>query len=160
MDDDLARLRAWLGLEAHPQPAVRFAALFKTARCNRVCKDEEGFLRPEFCVEPLDEKIVFVVEHCLETNTTDVAVRRSVDRVAKCHVVGRHGLGDGAGGAADAEKSARDFLARANLCKRPVLGRIQIDLQRLFVRTDFHLWSHTISLAAVFNRRKSARLPE
>src|SRR5204862_1952203 len=63
--------------------------------------------------------------------------------------VGRHGLGDGAGGAADAEKSARDFLARANLCKRPVLGRIEIDLQRLSVGADFDLWSHTISLAMI-----------
>src|SRR5207244_3098557 len=145
-DDNLARLRAWLGLKAHPEPAVRFAALFKTARCNGVCKDEEGLLRPEFCVEPLDQKTVFVVEHCLEPNPTDVAIRRSVDCVAKCHIVRRHGLRDSASGAADTEKPASHFLARPNLCKRPVLRRVQIDLQRLSIGGDFHLWSHTISL--------------
>ena len=133
---------------------MRFTALFKTPRRNCVCKDEKGFLRPEFCIEPFDKKVVFVVEHCLETNTAHVAMGRSINRVAECHVIGRHGLGDGASGAADAKKSARYFLAGANLCKRPVLGRIQIDLQRLFVGADFHLWSHTISLAAIFARRK------
>src|ERR1043166_3014687 len=92
VDDDLAWLPAWLGLKTHAQPAVRFAALFKTARRNCVCKNEEGFLRSKFRVEPFDEKIVFVLEHCLETNTTDVALRWSIDRVAECHVVGRHGL--------------------------------------------------------------------
>src|SRR5436190_3823494 len=115
VDDNLARLRAWIGLKATAQPAVRFAALFKTARHNCVCKDEEGFLRPKFCIEPFDKKIVFVVEHCVETNTADITVRRSVDCVAECHVVGRHGLGDGTGSSADAEKPARYFLAGANL---------------------------------------------
>ena len=133
---------------------MRFAALFKTARRNRVCKDEEGFLRPKVRVEPFDEKIVFVVEHRLKTNTTDVAVRRSIDRVAECHVVGRHGLGNGAGCAADTEKSPRYFLAGANFCKRPVLGRIQINLQRLSVGADFHLRGHTISLPMIRCHRK------
>ena len=95
-----------------------------------------------------------MVEHRLKTNTTDVAVRRSIDRVAECHVVGRHGLGNGAGCAADTEKSPRYFLAGANFCKRPVLGRIQINLQRLSVGADFHLRGHTISLPMIRCHRK------
>src|SRR5205814_8802871 len=94
----------------------------------------------------------------IKTNTTDVADRRSIYRVAECHDVGRHVLGNGAGCAADTEKSPRHFLSGANFCKRPVLGRIQINLQRLSVSADFHLRGHTISLPMIRCHRKPRTL--
>src|SRR4029077_5379045 len=100
---------------------MRFIALFETARCNRVGENKECLLSAEFSIQAFNEKIIFVVEHCLETNTADVAVSRSINRVAECHVVGGHGLGDRAGCAADAEESARYFLAGANFSEGPIL---------------------------------------
>src|SRR5436309_8895922 len=146
---------ARLGLKSHSEPAMRFIALFETARRNSVSEDKKCFLIAEFSVKALDEKIVFMVEHFLETNTTDVAIRSSMNCIAECHVVGRHGLGDGAGSAADAKESARYLLAGANFSEGPILGRVQIDPERLFVGGDLHLRIHTISLAAIFDRRKS-----
>src|SRR5206468_9684794 len=90
----------------------------------------------------------------LETNTTDVTVPRSINRIAESHVVGRHGFGDRAGCAADAKESARYLLAGANFSEGPILGYVQIDLEGLLVVADLHLWIHTISLTAIFDRRK------
>src|SRR5947208_6875111 len=131
---------------------MRFIAVFETTSCNSVSEDQKCFLVAEFSVKALDEKIVFMDEHFLETNTTDVAIRSSINCIAECHVVGRHGLGDGAGSAADAKESTRYFLASANLGEGPVLGRTQIDAERLFVGRDLHLWNHTISVAAMSDR--------
>src|SRR5260370_18447219 len=100
---------------------MRFIALFKTARRDRVGENKKCLLGAEFSIQSLEEKIVFVGEHCLETNAADVAVSRSINRVAECHVVGGHGLGDRAGCAADAEESARYFLAGANFSEGPIL---------------------------------------
>src|SRR5436189_6200420 len=106
---------------------MRFIALFETARRNSVSEDKKCFLVAEFSVKGLDEKIVFMLEHFLETNTTDVAIRSSINCIAECHVVGRHGLGDGAGSAADAKESARYCLPRATLGEGPRPGRTQVD---------------------------------
>src|SRR5260370_3381921 len=100
---------------------MRFIALFKTARRDRVGENKKCLLGAEFSIQSFDEKIVFVVEHCLETNAADVAVSRSINRGAECHVVGGHGLGDRAGCAADAEESTRYFLAAAKFSEGPIL---------------------------------------
>ena len=63
-----------------------------------------------------------VIQHFLETKATDVAVGRSINCIAECHVVGGHGLGDGACCAAHAEKSPRYFLTGANFSEGPVPG--------------------------------------
>src|SRR5262249_25040428 len=120
-DNDLARLTAWLGLEPHAQPAMRFISLFKTARRNCIGENKERFLGSKFLIQPFDQKIVFVIEHCLQTHTAHVAVGRSVNSIAESHVVGRHGLGDRAGGAADAKESACYLQSRANFSERAVL---------------------------------------
>ena len=65
----------------------------------------------------------------------------AVDGVAHRHVVGRHALGDRAGGAADAEEPAHHFLARADLGKRAVAARIEIDPERLGMGIDVVLLS-------------------
>src|ERR1051326_3097547 len=154
VDDDLARLGSRLRLKTQGSPTVGFTSLLKTPRGDGIGKDEEGLPRAKFRVEPFDEKIVLLVKHRVETNPADVALRCSVNCVAEGHVVGGHRLGDRAGCPADAEKSTRDFLAGANFCERAVLGRVEIDLERLSVGAYFHLGSHTISLPMIRNHRK------
>src|SRR5262245_20867971 len=96
-----------------------------------------------------------MIEHFLEPHTANVAVGRSVNSVAESHVIGRHGLGDRAGCAAHAKKSARYLLSRANFSEGAILRRIQIDVESLLVSADLHLRIHTISLAAIDGACKS-----
>ncbi len=56
VDDDLARLTARLGLETHPQPAVRFVVLLETPRRHRVRENKEGALVADLLVEPFDQE--------------------------------------------------------------------------------------------------------
>ncbi len=98
-----------------------------------------------------------MIQHFLEANATHVAICRSINRVTERHIVRRHRLGDGSGCATDPEEAACYFLAGSDLCKSAVLGRVQIDLQRLLVGAYFHFWIHTISLTAIFDRRKHPR---
>src|SRR5438477_7126310 len=100
---------------------MRFIALFETARRDGVAEDKECFLCAEFSIQSFDEQIVLMVKHRLKTDTADVAVGRSVNGVAKCHVIGRHGLGDGAGCSANAKESACYLLSRANFSKSAIL---------------------------------------
>ena len=58
------------------------------------------------------------------------------------------------------EKSARHFLARSYFGERPVLLPIEIDLERLPIRPDVHLRLHANTVAAVYDRRKKARILE
>src|SRR6478736_3132535 len=100
---------------------MRFITLFETTRRDGIGEDKERFLCAEFSIESLDQKIVFVVEHCLEAHTANVAVGCSVNCVAESHVIGRHGLSDRAGCAADAKESSRHLLSRANFSERAIL---------------------------------------
>src|SRR5690348_1986294 len=129
-----------------------FVTLLETACGNGVGKNKECFLGAELFVKPLDQKIVLMVEHCLETHTTDVAVCGPINSIAERHVVGRHSLGDGACCAADPKESACYFLAGANFSEGSVLARIQINLESLLVGADLHLRTHTISVRSIANR--------
>src|SRR5206468_10022128 len=100
---------------------MRFITLFETARRDGIGEDKERFLGPEFSIQPFDQKIKFMIQHFLEPYTANVAVGGSVNCVAKCHVIGRHGLGDGAGCAAHAKASARYLLSRADFSESAVL---------------------------------------
>src|SRR5262245_19063199 len=155
MDNDLTGFPARLGLKPHAKPAMRFITLFETARHNGIGEDKECFLGSKLLIQPLDQKIVFMIEHFLEPHAANVAVGRSVNGVAESHVIGRHGLGDCAGCAAHAKKSARYLLSRSNLCEGAILRCIQIDVESLLVRADLHLWVHIISLAAIDGACKS-----
>src|SRR4051794_30709502 len=133
MDNDLAACAARFGLESHAQPAMRFGMLLKTPGRNRVGKNEKRFVGPEFFVQPFDQKIVLAIQHGLETSPTDIPVGGSVDRVAKRHVIGRHGLRDRACGATHLEKPARYFLSSADLGKSAISLCIEVNLERLLV---------------------------
>ena len=131
VDNNLVWLPTRLKLKSHAQPAMRFVALFETARRDRVGENKKRFLGAEFSVEPFDEEIVFVIEHCLETHTADIAVRRSINGIAECHVVGRHRFRDRAGCAAYPKESARDLLASAISAKVPYLAESRL-IRRAF----------------------------
>ena len=142
VNDDLARVAPLLGLKAHAEPAVRFIVLLEAARCHGIGKNKKRALASELLVQALQQKIVLAIEHRLEPNATHISIRWSVNRIAKGHIVSRHRLGDRAGRAAHAEEPARHFLAGADLDKRPVLLRVQINLECLLVGLDVHLGVH------------------
>jgi hypothetical protein len=133
VDGDLGRRSERLGLKPDPQPAVSILLAGIAARRHGVGEHEEPRPLAALAVEALDQQLVLVVEHGVEPQPADVAIAVAVDRVAEGHVVGGHGLRHGAGGAADAEKPSRDFLARADLGERAVSHRIEVDLERLEV---------------------------
>src|SRR6266550_4416000 len=100
---------------------MRFITLFETARRDGIGEDKERFLSPEFSIQSFDQEIKFMIQHCLEPHTANIAVSRSVNCVAESHVIGRHGLGDCAGCAAHAKESARYLLSRANFSEGAIL---------------------------------------
>src|SRR2546423_1500959 len=142
MDHDLTRLAARVILETDPEPAVRFVVLFETARRYSIGENEKCPDAAEFFVQPLNEKAVLVVEHRLKTVAAHVTLRRAVNRVAERHVVGGHRLGDRASRAAHMKKTPRYFLSRADLRERAVLLRVEIYLERFFVRPKIHFRLH------------------
>src|ERR1043166_845262 len=154
VNDDLARLRAWLSLEAHTEPAVRFIVLLETARGHGFGKNEERAFPTYYRIEPFDEQVVLVIEHGEQALAAHITIGRSVNRVTESHVVGRDRFRDRAGRAADVKKSACDLLTGADLGKRAVLLRVQIDLDRLLIGAELHLSVHMDAVAAVSDRRK------
>src|SRR6266567_3084934 len=134
---------------------MRFVVLLETARRYRIGKNEKCLFISEFCVEPLKQKTVFMIEHRAQADTADVTVGRSINRVAEGHVVSGHRFSDGACRTAYVEKSTRYFLAGANFGKCSVLADVQIDLESFLIGANLHLWIHTNSVAAIYHRRKS-----
>ncbi len=128
---DLARLVMEAALELDPHPAVTFVAAAKAAGHDRIGKGEEGGVIRSLLPEALDDEIKLAIEHRLEPAARNVAIRAPVDRVAHLHVVGRHALGDRAGGAADPEKPAHHLLPGADLGKSAIPAWIEVDLEGL-----------------------------
>ena len=98
-----------------------------------VGEGEERRVRAAGVAQAVEVQLVFVVQHRLQARPADVAVGLAVDGVADRHVVGRHALGDGPGGAAHPEEPAHHLLPGADLGEGAVAARVQVDLQRLGV---------------------------
>src|SRR5437762_6245617 len=97
-----------------------------------------------------------MIEHRPETDAADISVGRSINRVAEGHVVCRHRLCDCARGAADKKEPARHFLAGANFREGTVTFGVEINLERLLVRSDIHLGFHNfqdVGIYGLLNRR-------
>ncbi len=148
MNDDLARFAAGRRLKTNTQPTVRFVVLLETSGRNGVRENKKCALVSKLFFQALQQKVVLVVEHCVQAHPTHVTIGRSVDRVAEGHVVSRHRFCNRPGGAADVKKSARYFLPRADFGERSVLRPIEIDLERLTVRPDVHLRLHAATVEA------------
>ncbi len=155
VDDDLVRFGTRVRLETDAQPAVALGGMVVALGGDGVGKGEETRAPTAFFGQPLDEQLVLVFEHLVEALAADVARGRPVDGVGERHVVGGDRLGDGARRAADVEKLPGDFLARADLGERAVLGGIQIDLERLLVHcaVAVHSGHHIESRSDFFRRR-------
>ncbi len=145
---DLARLIVDAALEFDPHPAVAFVAAVVASRHHRIGKGEERSVIAALLSEPLHVQFKLPVEHRLQPPARDVALRMPIDGVAHFHVVGRHALRDRPRRAADAEEPAHHLLPGADLRKRPVPARIEIDLQRLRMRIDEFLF-HVLEGLAV-----------
>jgi hypothetical protein len=65
MNNDLAWLSPGLRLKPQAQPAMRFIALFETARRDGIGENKECFLAAKFSIQSFDQKVVLVVEHRL-----------------------------------------------------------------------------------------------
>jgi hypothetical protein len=105
-----------------------------TARHHRVGKNKKAGRRAAFLLQAFQQQRVLVVQHGFQPLAADIAIGMAVNGVADGHVVGRNGLGDGAGGAADAEEPPGHLLPGADFRKGAVFGRVQIDLERLLMR--------------------------
>src|SRR5947208_4536934 len=130
MHQDLARLIVGAALKLDSHPAVALVSAAITPRHDGIGESEERSVIAAFRSQSLDVEPEFVVEHRLEPVARNVSVNVPVDGVAYFHVVSRHALGDGSRGAADPEKPAHHFLARADLGKGAVPARIEIDPER------------------------------
>ena len=86
--------------------------------------------------QPFDDQIVFVRQHFFQPFARNIAFARPVNRVGNRHVVGRHRLGDGVGGAAHAKEPAHDFLARADFGESAVFAGVLIEFERLLTGRD------------------------
>src|SRR5206468_3763991 len=128
---DLAGLIVGAALKLYAHPAVALAGAAIAPRHDGIGESEERRVIAALRGEPFYVEIKFVVEHCLQPIARNVAVDVTVDGVAHLHVISRDAFRDRPGGAADPEKPANYFLPRADLGKRAVPARIDIDLQRL-----------------------------
>ena len=140
VQDDLVRLGLRVVLEADPHPTVTVGVAAVVLGRHRVREREERALASPLEIEPFDQQVVFVVEHRDEATARDVALGRAVDRVADVLVVGRHGLRDRPGRAADAKEPAPDLLAGTDLGEAAVDPRIEVELERL--RSRCHRLGH------------------
>jgi len=119
---------------------VAFVSAAITPRHHGIGESEEGSVIAAFRSQSLDVEPEFVVEHRLEPVARNVSVNVPVDGVAYFHVVSRHALGDRPRSAADPEKPAHHFLARADLGKGAVPARIEINPERLGMRVERFLF--------------------
>ena len=83
-----------------------------------------------------------MVEHRAEANATDVTIGRAVNRVAECHVIGRHRFRNRTRSAANVKKAARHLLPGPNFGKSPVTLGVEIDLERLLTCSDIPFRFH------------------
>src|SRR5205814_2961137 len=89
VNDDLTWFAARLGLKTNAQPTVRFIVLLEASGGYGVGKNEKSAIAAKLGIKAFHQQIVFVIEHRPETLAADVAIGRSVDRVAKGHLVCR-----------------------------------------------------------------------
>ena len=133
VNDDFRRLGFRRGLKPYAHPAVRFV-LPRIAPGGHGVREHEKFRHvTALGPQPLQQQRVFVLQHRLQALPAHVAFARAVDGVADSHIIGGNRLGNGARGAADAEKPARDLLSGADFSEGSVLARVQVDLKRLMV---------------------------
>ncbi len=153
MDPNIARVGLRLGLEANAHPTVRFVPLLETPGRHGIGKGEKLCRRAPLLIEPFDQELVFVVEHCRQPPPTYIPVSWSIDRIAHHHVVGGNGFGDRSRRCTHPKEPARDLLPSADFCKRSVLRLVPVDVQCLMMGIQ-RPFSHSLRLNKAQVRRK------
>src|SRR5213593_4114844 len=97
-----------------------------TPSCHRIREDEKARRCAPLLIQPLLQQEELASQHRLQALSADIAIARSVDRIADRHVVSGHGLGYRAGSTSNAKEPPRDFLAGPDLDTSPVLARIEV----------------------------------
>ena len=120
--------------EPDMQPSVSVVLPRITPGHDRIGKHKEAGGGAALFLQTFLQQGVLVIQHCFQPLAADIPLGAAVNGVADDHVVGRNGFGDGAGGAADAEKPPGHFLSRADFREGAVFGGVQIDLERLLMR--------------------------
>ena len=133
VQDDVVGSLARPQLQANADPAVTLVFLVVGACGDRGGVGEVGGVRRTHIGEALHQQVELVAEHLFQPLAADVAAHLAVDRITDAHVVGRGGLGDGAGGSAGAEELPRDLLAGTDFHHRAVLQFVEIDGERLLL---------------------------
>jgi hypothetical protein len=128
--------KSWGCLEAQPHPAVALVRAGVVLGRDRVGEDEEARLLAARGRQALEQQAVLVLQHREQPLARHVAAPLAVDRVAEGHVVGRDGLRDRAGGAADLQEPARHLLPGADLGQGSEAGRVQVDRESSLVRVE------------------------
>ena len=129
VQDDFAGLALCGRLEPDAKPTVTLNGLVVVDGGHGV---GEGKVLLRGVVLPCDaflNQVVLVVEHLVDARLAHVASFRffAVDGVAEVLVVGRDGLGDGAGRPARAEEVTHHLLACTDLCERAIKVGIEVD---------------------------------
>src|SRR5438105_15947548 len=122
---------------------MSLVSLFETAGGDSVGEDKKCSMIAQLLVESLEQKVILSVQHSLETHSTHIAIRRTINCIAECHVVGGHGFGDCSGCSAYLKESARHLLAGTDFGERAVFFGVEVDLERLLVRPYVHFWIHS-----------------
>ena len=127
--DGCARGRSWKRTPSQPcppdereEPCVATVSAKRKSRLLASCR-----------IQLSDQLAVLVVQHRLQPRAADKMRRGPVERVADVLVVCRNRFGDGGRGLADVKKPAGHLLPGADLREGAVPGRIQIDLESLFL---------------------------
>ena len=142
VQNDLGRLGLGLVLKADAHPAVRLVVALVAPGLDRVGEAEKTGVASALRGESLDEQIELSAHHGLQPQLADVTLGFAVYDIADRHVIGRHGLGDGAGGAAYLEEPSGHLLPSADLGESAVKLFVQVDSEgflscrraRVFVR--------------------------
>ena len=134
VDHHVARFGPKRVLKPHPEPGVALVPAGVGSGGGGVREREEPRPIAPGGIEPLAEQGKLVVEHLLDPLPRHIPRRLAVDGVAHGHVVGRHRLGDGAGGTADREKPAGHLLPGTDLGEGAVDRAVEIDGERPFGR--------------------------
>src|SRR5260370_35498123 len=83
VDEDFGGIGTGLGLKTNAQPAIASLA----ASGDRICEGEKGDFSAAFVFEPLEEEIVFVIEHRAKGAAAGVAFGGALNGVADGHVI-------------------------------------------------------------------------
>src|SRR5262249_20453109 len=120
-------------------PAVLLVVTLEAPRRDGVGEGKEPDLGPSRGSKLSLQRLVLAFQHREQPLARHVARSVSVALVAERLVVGADRLGDGTRGRPGAEDPVGDLLSRADLGERAVAARVEVDLERLAVRTRVRL---------------------